>query len=147
MPRRRSRRLWPQRLAPCPLAFQMFRLQRARVSGPSGIAIAAEFVEIVPAVEAGVVTVIEENSDGVVANRLQTGNLHVALPADDLLLRGPVSLHLGAWRFDTQIFGGQGKGLTGIERDGQRGFRLVEPHLCGPGPPLAHLPSRSSSVS
>src|SRR5690242_11851894 len=76
------------------LPLQPSGLQRLEVGGPSLVTVAAEFVEIVPAVEAGVVAIVEQDAHGVIAHRLQPRNLHRVLAGHDLLLAGGMTLHL-----------------------------------------------------
>src|SRR2546421_6221426 len=67
--------------------------------------IAAEFVEIIPAVEPGVVTVVENDPRRIISHRFHRNDLHMTLAGDSLLLRCRMALHLGARGFDAQIFG------------------------------------------
>src|SRR4029453_18991923 len=69
--------------------------QGSLVSGPLfGVAVAG-VGQVRPAVDAGVVTVVEYDADGVMADRLDRGDLHMATAGHDLLLAGPVTLPPG----------------------------------------------------
>src|SRR6187200_1693913 len=59
-------------------------LQFFEVALPVGVALFAELPQIVPGVDAGVVTVVEDNADGVVANEVYLLNVHVFLAGHQL---------------------------------------------------------------
>src|SRR5919107_95862 len=85
--------------------------QGGLVGGPVfGVAV-AELAQIGPAVDAGVMTVVEHDADGVVADRLDGGDLHMAAAGHDLLLAGAVALHLGRRALDAQVLGRQRVGV------------------------------------
>src|SRR3954467_11344472 len=73
-------------------SLEPFSLQRLEVCGPSLVAVAAEFVEIIPAEKAGVVAIVEQDAHRVVADRLKPGDFDVPLAAHDLLLARRMSL-------------------------------------------------------
>src|SRR5271168_892737 len=105
-----SKPAWPRHIAavkppmPAPamtifigsgIAAQSAIHQGGLVGGPAlGIGV-AELAQVRPAKNPGVVLVVEDDADGVVADRLDRGDLHVAATGDDLLLAGAVALHLG----------------------------------------------------
>src|SRR5688500_7089325 len=81
--------------------------QGGLVGGPFfGVAV-AELAQIGPAVDAAVMAVVEHDADGVVADRLDGGDLHMAAAGHDLLLAGSVALHLGRRALDAQVLGRQ----------------------------------------
>src|SRR6266851_863378 len=91
--------------------------QGGLVGGPAlGIGV-AELAQIGPAEDPGIVLVVEQDTNGVVADRLDRGDFHVTAAGDDLLLAGPVALHFGRGAFDAQIFGRQGVGAAIGELD------------------------------
>src|SRR5262245_62044524 len=77
----------------------------------------AELVEVGPAEDAGVVLVVEADTDGVVADRLDLLDAHMAAAGDDLLLVRPVALHLGRRALDPQVLGRVAEGAAVIEID------------------------------
>jgi hypothetical protein len=91
--------------------------QGRKVCRPFRILVAAEFVKVIPAVKACVVTVVEDNARGVVADRFDRDDLHVPLSGNGVLLGGGMPLHLGAWRFDTKIFRRQRKRRAAFKRN------------------------------
>src|SRR5512147_1086189 len=82
-------------------------LQRVEIGLPAGILVPAELVEIFPAVDAGVVQVVEHETHGVIANRLDLHDADMAAAGDHGLLAGAVTLHLGRRALDAQQLGGQ----------------------------------------
>src|SRR5216684_471656 len=74
--------------------------QGGLVGGPAlGIGV-AELAQIGPAVDAGVVAVVEHDADGVVADRLDGRDLHMAAARYDLLRgRSAMAHHLGRRAF------------------------------------------------
>src|SRR6185437_5051796 len=97
---------------------QAFEQQRRLVSSPALGLRVAELVQVRPAVDAAVVPVVEDDADGVVADRLDIDDLHVA-PARHQLLgrRRAVALDLGRRTLDAQVLGRQEKLLAVGEVD------------------------------
>src|SRR5208282_6932779 len=92
----------------------------SRWIGPFLCPLARELAQIVPAVEAGVVAVVEHEFDCVVADRLDVDDNDVLLAGDDPLLARRMALDLGAWAFDAQALGGQADGFAVVEHDLER---------------------------
>jgi len=63
------------------------------------------------------VAIREAQQHGVVADRLDRVDVHVALAADEHALSRPVPLHFRARRMDAQVFRRQPEALAVIERD------------------------------
>src|SRR5476651_2283895 len=85
---RAQSRFGPATLAPAS------RLQKG---GPLGSLLAAKFVQVIPAEQAGVMAIIEPDANGIVADRFERLDLDALLSGDDLLSVRAVSLHFGAW--------------------------------------------------
>ena len=114
------------------------RLSRDRAGLPMvgrpalGVAV-GELAQIGPAVDAGIVPVVENDADGVVADRLDVDDVHVPAAADDLLLARPMSLHLGRRALDAQVLGRQRKGAAIGELDLERASSLMSRSSVGQG--------------
>jgi hypothetical protein len=76
--------------------------------------------------------VVEDELDGVVADRLDPDDLDVALARHRLALGGAVALHLGRGARDPQIFGRKLEGDPVIEGDMKRALVLGEPDFGRP---------------
>src|SRR4051794_33934817 len=62
-------------------------IEQGRLVGSPALGVAvAQLPQIRPAEDAAVVAVVEHDADGVMANRLDGGDLHMTLAGDDLLL-------------------------------------------------------------
>src|SRR5690606_7564844 len=72
------------------IALQAAFLDLGEILRPQRLAVAADLVEVLPRVDAGVVQVVERDADRVVADRLELENAYVLAAGHDLLLRGPV---------------------------------------------------------
>src|SRR5579864_901052 len=119
---------------PSGIAAQSAIEQRRLIGGPAFDMGVAELAQIRPAVDAGVVLVVEDDADGVVADRLDRHDLHVAPARDDLLGRRPaMAHHLGRRALDAQIFGRQRAMLAVREVDLDLGFVLEHAQFGGPG--------------
>src|SRR4051794_39622628 len=70
----------------------------------------SEPVEIVPAVDPAVVHVVEDELDGIIADRLHADNLYLALARHSLALGRAVTLDLGRRARHPQVFGRQVEG-------------------------------------
>src|SRR4051812_28479664 len=94
------------------IAAEAVEQQRRLVGSPALVTGVGELAQVGPAVDAGVVLVVEDDADGVVADRLDAWDLHVPPARHDLLgCRPAMALHLGRWAFDPQILGGQAAAL------------------------------------
>src|SRR5262245_53479679 len=92
--------------------------QRRLVGGPALLVGVAELAQVGPAVDAGVVLVVEHDAVGVVADRLDRHDLHVPAARHDLLRRRSAMAHdLGRRAFDPQILGWQRAALAVGEID------------------------------
>src|SRR6185312_14698950 len=70
--------------------------------------------------------VVEDEPHGVVADRMDFEDLHLALAADELALVGVVALHFGARTFDAKIFGRKLEPFAIFERNRERLAVLAE---------------------
>src|SRR5215208_2050365 len=106
--------------------------QGGLVGGPLfGVAV-AELAQVRPAIDAGVVAIIEHDADGVVADRLDGGDLHMAAAGYDLLLAGSMALHFGRRALDAQILGRQRVGDAVGELDLHAALFLEDAQLGRP---------------
>ena len=87
---------------------------------------ATKLGEIIPAVDAGRVHVVEGEPHGVISDRLDFGDHDMALAWHGLALVRRMTLHLGARAFDPQIFGGKLETLAILEGDRKRLAVLAE---------------------
>src|SRR5262249_56408888 len=69
--------------------------QRRQILGPALVALSVERLKIRPAVEPGVMAIVEDDAHGVIADRFQVLDLDVAFLSDRYALLGGVALHLG----------------------------------------------------
>src|SRR5206468_2601029 len=92
-----------------------------------------ELTQIGPAIDAGVVLVVEYDAYGIVADRLDLDDLHMTTAGDDLLLARPMALHFGRGAFDAQVFGWQCVRTAVGEFDLQSRFFLEDAQLGRPG--------------
>src|SRR6185436_10256074 len=94
----------------------------------------AKLAQVGPAVDAGVVLVVEGDADGVVADRFDGNDLHVTTAGYDLLGRGSaMAHHFGRRTFDAEIFGRQVDFLAVGEVDLDAALGLEHTQLVGPG--------------
>src|SRR5262245_61352749 len=100
-------------------AGESLAAQLVEIVLPIGVPIAAELDEIVPAVDAGRVHVVEHETHRIVANGLHFEDRHVLLAGDGLALVRRMALHLGARAAYAQILGGELIALAAIEGDRQ----------------------------
>src|SRR5690606_9730726 len=107
----RSATSFPRRNKPHHLYFRVAAAARTvelvEVFLPGVFAVVPEMTQILPAVNAGVVAVVEMQVQGVVAGRLDMRDLYVFLAVLKLFLAGAVAPHFGAGRLDAQVFAGQ----------------------------------------
>src|SRR5262249_50746384 len=100
---RRRRHRYSQALSAPPirgLARQPLGGELVEIFLPIALLIAAELVEIVPAVDPGRMHVVEGEPHGIIADRLHLENLHISLAWNGLALVRRVALDLGARAFD-----------------------------------------------
>ena len=90
--------------------------QGGEVGVPLAGLVAAERVQHVPGVDAGVVPVVEQQAHRIVAHRLDADDGHVALARHGAPLIRAVALHLGARAFHPQVFRGQAEMGAVVER-------------------------------
>src|SRR5262249_56902568 len=94
-----------------------------------GVRVSAEPEEIIPAVEAGRMHVVEDEPRRVIADRMHLKDGDILLARDRFALIRRMALNLRTRALDAQIFGGQVEGLAVIEGDGQRLAVLVQAQL------------------
>src|SRR5262245_12270606 len=103
-------------------------------------------MEIGRAIEPGRMTVVENDADRVVADRLEAGDRDVLLAGDGDLLAGSVALHLGTRARDPEKFGREAVAGAVVEGDLEGAAARLEADLLGPGArglsrhPVAGLP-------
>jgi hypothetical protein len=95
--------------------------------------VAAELMEIGPAIEPGRMTVVEDDADGVIADRLEAGDRHILLAGDGDLLAGAVAFHLGAWALDPEILGREAVAGAVVEGNLEAPAARLEADLLWPG--------------
>src|SRR6266851_5266050 len=100
---------------------------------PIGGAVAAQLVQIVPAIDAGRVHVVEHEPHRVIANRMHFEDGDVALAGDGLALVRRMALHLRARAPDAQILGIELEALAAVEGDDECLAVLAQPQLGRPG--------------
>src|SRR5437588_3879307 len=93
--------------------------QGREVGRPFCILLAAEFVKIIPAVEAGVVSVVENDARRVIAHWLDGSNFDASFAGHGLFLGRGMALYFGAGGFHAKIFGRERKALAAVEADRQ----------------------------
>src|SRR5262249_10876728 len=79
---------------------------------PIGVPVAAELEEIIPAVDAGRMHVVEDEPRRVVADRMHFEDGDIFFPRNSLALVRRMALNLRTRALDPQIFGGQVEGLA-----------------------------------
>src|SRR5262245_12473490 len=94
--------------------------------------ILAEFAQISPDIEPGIMAVVEHDTHRVVSDRLDPGDADRFLARDRDPLLGAVALHLGARRQHAQELGRQRKALAVVKGHGENPPLLVEPELGRP---------------
>jgi hypothetical protein len=101
-------------------------IEPKQVVGPEFTLMLSQMIEQIPGVDAGIVAVGEEGQDGVVTDRLDMGDLDVALAGLQRFLAGAVSAHFGGRTIDAQQFEGQLEGLAVGEAHLQQVRTLVQ---------------------
>ena len=109
------------RVAAKPLFFKAFKVRL-----PDIIFVTAEMVEILPAEDARIVKVIELNSYGVVANRLEFHHPNMPASRDRLLLVRHMALDLRGRTFDPQKLRRQFKKATVVKSDLKEFFSFAK---------------------
>src|SRR5882724_7483484 len=74
------------------------------VTPPIGGLVAAQFVQIPPGEEAGVVPVVESDFHGILSDRLHGADADILFTEDQHLLSRPVSFDFRGGRMHTQVF-------------------------------------------
>src|SRR6185503_8044648 len=104
----------------------------------------SQFAQEAPRIDAGVVAVVEQDADGVVADRLDRVDADV-LFADHRRAADPaVALRLSRRRLDAQQLRGKAQRLAVVEFDFERLLGAEQPNLDRPGLGLRHR--RQSSL-
>src|SRR6185369_17867353 len=88
-------------------------------------------VQVVPRIDAGVVSVGELRAHRILAHRLELRDLDIFLADLQDLLPGPMASHLRGGRIDAQKLAGQAKALAVGERDLEHARLLVQQDLGG----------------
>src|SRR5579871_791490 len=107
--------------------------------------LAPEFEEIGPAIEAGIVPIVEDNAHRIMADRIERCDLHVALAGNERALQGTVALHFRTRRFDAQILRLERIFLAIIEADFQHVLGRIKSQLRRPRCRPTHACSLSES--
>src|SRR4051794_360134 len=93
------------------LARQTLGREPGEIAGPPLLASLAELAQILPRVETGRMAVVKKETDGIVADRLDFHDAHVAFPGDRDLLAGTVPLDLSTRALDSKLLRGEGERL------------------------------------
>src|SRR5262249_41181354 len=121
--------------------------QTLQISAHAPIALFAERVQIVPAIEPGVVPIVEYNAHGVAADRLGPRHVHAALAADGACLRPVPPLFRGR-AFHAQQLIRNLERRAAFEADRERACIAAEHELRRPGLIfVAHSSALSSRAS
>src|SRR5690606_9615813 len=110
---------WGQEAELISAAAQAFMLKLTKVFGPPLLLLPAKDLQVGPGIESRVVTIVEHDPHGVVADRPQLPDLDVPLACDRHPLIRAVALHLGGRTHDAEHFGRQLVALAVVEGDGQ----------------------------
>ena len=100
-----------------------------------------ELMEVTPGINPSVVEIVEGDAHGVVAHRLQPDDPNMCASGNQGLLARTVSLDLGRWALDTQIFGREAKPGAVVEGNFEQLFRFFEAQLERPTRRPARVPS------
>src|ERR1700674_2303691 len=103
-----------------------------KIVAPHAVLPAAELEEIVPAEDAGGMQVVERQAHGVIADRVDLQDRHIALAGNGLALVRRVALNFGARTVNAQEFGRELERLAGLERHAKRRLVLAQPHFGRP---------------
>jgi hypothetical protein len=114
------------------LARQILLRQLVEIILPIAGIFAPQLVQIVPAIDAGGVQVVEHQPHGIIADRLHLQDRHVLLAGNGLALVRRMALDLGARAFHPQIFSRKIEALAVFESNRQGPAVLVQAQLCRP---------------
>src|SRR5215471_16519528 len=89
--------------------------------------LSSQLVQILPRIDAGIVRIVEQQPDRVVAYGFDANDADIALAGHSPLLVWSMALHLGARALHAQVLGGQCECRAIVERYMQHLPRLVEP--------------------
>lgn len=106
-------------------------LELSKITVPKFLLTRADVVQILPAVNAGIVTVVENKTHGVTADRLNAFDVHIALSDLKFCLIGRVSRHFRRGRKDTKKFEGKRKALSVIKSNVKTLALFVQAHVNG----------------
>src|ERR1700677_778980 len=93
----RSRERWRASSATSQVRFSRASDERCSAATARSCRSAGQLTQIIPAIETGVVSVVEHDLDRVIANRLDRDDGDVLLARDNLFLARRVALHFSAW--------------------------------------------------
>src|SRR6185295_1507067 len=105
---------------------------------PEAVPLAAELQQIIPAVESGFVTIVENQACCVIANQLNPDDTNVLLTKDQLLFARRMASHFSARAMRAQKLGREDKYLTGVEGYLQPASAVLQAQLLGPGRSIIH---------
>src|SRR5882757_9377006 len=108
------------------LTLQALAGEVVEIVSPIGLPVPAQRKEIVPAVDAGRMHIVEDQPHRVIADRVHFEDGDVLLASHGLALVGGMALHLGAGALDAQVFRTEIERLAAVEGDGQRLASLVQ---------------------
>src|SRR5262249_48921037 len=98
------------------LAAQPVRRQAVEIIAPALLLLHAELVEIAPGINPGIVEIVEDDANGVIADRFEADDPDMSAAVDQCLLPSTVPLHLGRRTLDSQILGRKLKPAAVVER-------------------------------
>ena len=76
--------------------------------------------------------IAENDFDGVVADRIEPHDRHVALAPHQLFLAGSMALHFGTGTFDAQVLGIEPATLAGVEPDVEQPAAVAQAQFLRP---------------
>src|SRR5579871_3269165 len=115
-------------------AFAGTRLGAAlQVAGPVRRLLAPELVQVLPGVQAGVVAVVEDQLDRVLADRVHRADVHVLLAQHERLLPRTVALHLGRGGVHPQVLERQLEAAAVVEAHLEQPRRAAQADFSGNG--------------
>src|SRR5882757_883739 len=115
------------------LTLQALAGEVVEIVSPIGLPVSAERKEVVPAVDAGRMHIVEDEPHRVIADRVHFEDGDVLLACDGLALIRRMALHFGAGALHAQVFGGEVECLAAVEGDRQGPAALVQAQLRRPG--------------
>ncbi len=108
------------------LALIAGALQSLEIVLPVVLIVEAQLIEGVPGVDAGIVLIIKVETDGVVAHRVDVGDIHLLFAYLQNLLPWTMALNLGGGGEDPEIFCGIAEFAAVVEADLQYAGLLVQ---------------------